>query len=104
MTLKTLDQILINSEKEIRMSQFKHKPNTGSLFYQEDNKGSPKPNWKGKIVIDDDVSPVTTDPCSLATTIQKTYPNPNPNIPSKKRKRALLPTFKIYSPFGLFLT
>ena len=61
MTLKTLDQILINSEKEIRMSQFKHKPNTGSLFYQEDNTGSPKPNWKGKIVIDDDVLKMLID-------------------------------------------
>ena len=43
------------------MSQFKHKPNTGSLFYQEDNKGSPKPNWKGKIVIDDDVLKMLID-------------------------------------------
>ena len=61
MTLKTLDQILINSEKEIRMSKFKHKPNTGSLFHQDDSLGTSKPNWKGKIVMDADVLKMLLD-------------------------------------------
>ena len=61
MNLKTFDEILINSEKEIRMSKFKHKPNKGSLFYQDDSLGTKKPNWKGKIVIDDDVLKMLTD-------------------------------------------
>tara|TARA_R100000995_G_scaffold83726_1_gene60397 strand:- start:4577 stop:4945 length:369 start_codon:yes stop_codon:yes gene_type:complete len=61
MNLKTFDEILINSEKEIRMSKFKHKPNTGSLFHQDDSLGTSKPNWKGKIVIDDDVLKMLLD-------------------------------------------
>ena len=43
------------------MSQFKHNPNKGILFYQDDSLGTSKPNWSGDIAIGDDVLKMLLD-------------------------------------------
>eukprot|EP01050_Picozoa_sp_SAG11_P002846 SAG11_NODE_148_length_14747_cov_217.933517_23_plen_127_part_00 len=61
MTLRRVDQLIINNMEINRMSEFKHKPNTGSMFYQQDSLDTSKPTWKGKILLDDDVLKMLID-------------------------------------------